>query len=238
MTRVGENRFLVTVTRPRALLLCLLVCTASAQAGDAAAPPVVDPSLQGAALFAATCAACHGPQGQGNDELRAPATAALPAWYVTNQLTQFREKRRGTDPSEPQAMAMAAIAQTLSPEQIKSVAQHLESLPRVVPKVTTLKDTDLREGQWLFEFRCMECHRYNGTGEMVFGSPPLIGQQGWYLEAQLQKFRTGKRGAAHGDVNGAKMVLSSRFIESDQQLRDLVAFILSLNPPAESNPFE
>lgn len=223
----------------RASLLLLLTGVASLRAADPSVPaPAVDPALQGAALFAATCAACHGPQGQGNDELRAPATAALPAWYVLNQLASFRANRRGTDLSEPQAVAMAAIASLLSKEQMESVALHIESLPRAVPKRTDYKDADLREGQWLFEFRCMECHRFNGTGEMVFASPPLIGLQGWYLESQLQKFRAGDRGAAAGDVNGAKMVLASRFIESDKQLRDLVAFILTLNPPAESNPFE
>ncbi len=228
--------------RPRALLTLLLALAGSLRAGTPvgvpAATPAVDPALQGAALFAATCAACHGPQGQGNEQLRAPSTASQPAWYVLNQLTQFREKRRGADPADPQAVVMAAIASALTPAQMESVARHIESLPRVAPQIAAAEGVDLREGQWLYETRCMECHRFNGTGELVFASPPLIGLPGWYLEAQLQHFRTGKRGAAAEDVNGAKMILSSRFIESDQQLRDLVAFILTLNPPAESNPFE
>ena len=84
----------------------------------------------------------------------------------------------------------------------------------------------------------------NATGEIAFGSPPLVGQQAWYIMAQIGKFKNGQRGTVKGDVNGAKMVLSSNFIEDEQMLRDITAYILSLNPrpepPAPSNdsPFE
>jgi cytochrome c553 len=81
---------------------------------------------------------------------------------------------------------------------------------------------------------------------MAFGSPPLVGQQAWYIKAQIHKFKTGGRGTVKGDVNGAKMVLSSNFIEDDKMLDDIVAYILTLNPEpeseqpksAESSPFE
>jgi cytochrome c553 len=83
----------------------------------------------------------------------------------------------------------------------------------------------------------MECHRYNASGELAFGSPPLYGLQSWYLTAQLTKFKTGHRGTVKGDVNGAKMVFTSSFIENDQMLKDLVGYILSLNPIPENDPF-
>lgn len=75
----------------------------------------------------------------------------------------------------------------------------------------------------------MECHRYNASGELAFGSPPLIGKQDWYLSAQLLKFKSGKRGAAKSDVNGAKMVLSSQVIQDEETLRDITAYIITLN---------
>lgn len=218
----------------RALLPILLAATLGH--AQTVAPPVVDPSLQGAALFAATCAVCHGEKGQGNDLLKAPAIAAQPAWHVLNQLRHFRAKRRGADPADAQGALMAAVASLLSPKQMRSVAAHIESLPRAQPQ--QMAEADLKEGRWLYETRCMECHRFNGAGELVFASPPLIGLQGWYLEAQLQKFRDGTRGAAEGDEFGAKMRLAASFIENDRQLRDLVAYILTLNPPPESDPFQ
>ncbi len=219
----------------RALLPALLAATIGN--AQTTAPPV-DPTLQGAALFAATCAACHGEKGQGNEMLKAPSIAAQPAWHVLNQLAHFREKRRGTDPADPQGMLMAAVASALNPKQARSVAAHIESLPRAQPQPVASDEAGLREGRWLYETRCMECHRFNGSGELAFASPPLIGLQGWYLEAQLEKFRTGTRGAADGDELGAKMRLAASFIENEKQLRDLVAYILTLNPPPESDPFQ
>ena len=41
------------------------------------------------------CTACHGAQGQGNPELKAPSIAGLPDWYVKNQLEKFRAGTRG-----------------------------------------------------------------------------------------------------------------------------------------------
>jgi cytochrome c553 len=207
------------------------------------APPVqapqvtFSPDLQGAKLFEQTCAVCHGLKGEGKDELRTPSIAHQPAYYILNQLASFRENRRGTDPTDPQGIMMAAIAKALQPGQLQSVATHVESMPLVIPATLTLEGADVKEGKYLFEMRCMECHRFNGSGELAFGSPPLYGLQGWYLTAQLIKFKSGHRGAIKGDVNGAKMVFTSSFIENDQMLKDLVGYILSLNPTPESDPF-
>ena len=96
---------------------------------------------------------------------------------------------------------------------------------------------DISEGKWLFEERCMECHRYNASGEMAFGSPPLVGRQGWYLVAQLTKFKKLHRGAAKGDEKGAKMVqMASLFISDEQAIKNVVGYILTLNPTPEPTP--
>ncbi len=120
---------------------------------------------------------------------------------------------------------------------------HVEQLPMVVP---TGKDREIananasaQDGLRLFQERCMKCHRYNASGEMAFGSPPLIGRQGWYLEDQLRKFKSGKRGAVKGDENGVKMVqITNFFVEDDQMLRDVVAYIMTLNPDPKAPPEE
>lgn len=219
-----------------ALFLQALLATASE---PAPAPSVTfSPDLMGAQLFEQTCAVCHGLKGEGKEELRTPSIAHQPAYYVLNQLASFRQDRRGTHSADPQGILMAAIAKALRPEQIQSVAAHIEAMPLVVPLQLTVEGADIKEGKWLFEMRCMECHRFNGSGELAFGSPPLYGLQGWYLSTQLTHFKSGRRGAAKGDVNGAKMVFTSSFIENDQMLKDLVGYILSLNPKPESDPFK
>jgi cytochrome c553 len=152
---------------------------------------------------------------------------------VTTQLKNFHGGRRGGDTTaDPQGAMMAAIAKALQPEQIQALAAHVEQLPMVVPRVLEVEGADVRAGQELFYERCMECHRYNASGEMAFGSPPLVGRQGWYLLVQLKKFKNLHRGAAKGDEKGAKMVdMATKFIEDEQAMKNLVGYILTLNNP-------
>ena len=187
---------------------------------------------EGAVLFKNVCAQCHGEKGEGKIEVRSPSIANEPVWYVTTQLTNFHDGKRGSDTTvDPQGAMMAAIAKSLKHEQIKAVAQYVESLPSVVPKEREIAGADVKRGQELFYERCMECHRYNASGEMAFGSPPLIGRQGWYLLDQLKKFKKLHRGAAKGDEKGAKMVqMATLFIENEQEMKNLVGYILTLNP--------
>ncbi len=213
------------------LILGSLSVSLTARAGDQAASKSPAP---GQLLYQSVCVQCHGPQGQGNEQLKAPAIAGMPAWYVTQQLHNFREGRRGMKPEDVSGTLMAGIAKALLPEHLPAVAAVVEKMTLVpAPKAVALKEPNLEEGRLLFSERCMECHRFNGSGEMTFGSPPLIGLQDWYLLAQIDKFKHGSRGIDPNDANGAKMVLSSQFIESEQAKHDVVAFILSLNPKPE-----
>lgn len=191
-------------------------------------------------IFQNVCAQCHGTRGEGKDELKAPSIANLPNWYVERQLTNFNEGRRGNNGQvDPHGATMAAIAKTLKPEQITLVSKYVASLPLVPPRERTLEGGNIQAGKDLFYERCMECHRYNASGEQLFGSPPLVGRQGWYLFAQLQKFKGLHRGAAKGDEKGAKMVqMATLFINDEQTMKDLVSYILTLNPDSsESTSF-
>jgi len=190
---------------------------------------------EGDVLFQNVCAQCHGPKGEGKEDVRAPSIANLPQWYVTTQVTNFHDGKRGSDRKvDPQEALMASIAKALNPEQIKAVAVHVEMLPLVIPAKRVIEGADVAAGQLLFYERCMECHRYNASGEMAFGSPPLVGRQDWYLLAQLMKFKNLHRGAAKGDEKGAKMVqMATLFIEDEAAMKNVVSYILTLNPKPE-----
>lgn len=210
-------------------------------AGHATEPVITTKASDGKTIFQTVCAQCHGTAGEGKTELKSPSIAGMPAWYVTTQFANLREGRRGHDAADPQSFMMAAVAKALQPEQIKAVVAHVEQMPIKVPmgKDRTIANANAQEGMRLFQERCMECHRYNASGEMAFGSPPLIGRQSWYLEAQLKKFKAGKRGAMKNDVNGAKMVqVTNFFVEDEQMLRDVVAYIMTLNPDPAATPAE
>ena len=210
----------------------------AAVANSRSSPPTpvaeaVAPS-DGAIFYQSMCTQCHGTRGEGNELIKAPSIAGRPAWYVERQLENFRHGRRGMKSQDVQGALMASIAKVLLPEQMKAVAEVVSKMPFVPPSSTVaLKDPNLEEGRFLFMDRCAQCHRFNATGEMTFGSPPLIGLQDWYLLAQINKFKTGWRGVDPNDPNGTKMQQSSGYIESEQAKHDVVAFILSLNPKKE-----
>ncbi|MCF7784548.1 MAG: c-type cytochrome [Prosthecobacter sp.] len=207
----------------------------------AADPVITTKAADGKTIFQTVCAQCHGTAGEGKVELKSPSIAGMPSWYVTTQFANLREGRRGHDATDPQSFMMAAVAKALQPEQIKAVVAHVEKMPMQVPmgKDRAIANANAQDGMRLFQERCMECHRYNASGEMAFGSPPLIGRQSWYLEEQLKKFKSGKRGAIKNDVNGAKMVqITNFFVEDEQMLRDVVAYIMTLNPDPAASPEE
>ena len=228
------------------MLLRLLTSLFAAVVGVAAAP-VADSatpqdSPQPALMFARLCATCHGPKGEGREDLRTPSIAHEPWWYVVAQLNHFHDGRRGARPlQDPQGALMAAVAKGLSELDRLALARHVESLPLVPPAKRRIEGADVARGQELFYESCMECHRYNASGEMAFGSPPLIGRQGWYLIEQLRKFKARHRGAEKGDEKGAKMVnMATLFIEDEQAMRNVVGYILTLNPepaPKAETPF-
>lgn len=191
-----------------------------------------------ALLFQNVCASCHGKQGEGREELKAPSIAGLPDWYVRAQLGKFRNDQRGAHPKDVEGQMMRAIAQVLTAGQSREVARYVAALPRVAPKPTIIAPTVA--GRELYAERCMECHRYNAEGELFFGSPPLVGLQDWYLAAQMRKYQHGIRGADPKDENGQKMIFSSQFVEDETLLRSLVAYLVEMQqqPPLQTKPTE
>ena len=176
--------------------------------------------------YAKVCAACHGPKGAGNEELKAPSIAGLPEWYIKEQFDKFREGKRGAHFDDAPGQQMRAIALSLSKEQIEAAAQAVSEFPIVLTEKPG-KEADLERGRYLFANECMECHRYNGKGEIVFHSAQLISLNRSYLRRQLKNFHTKKRGAAEDDIYGNKMVdVTSRL--SDEDIEILVDYIGAL----------
>lgn len=176
--------------------------------------------------FSATlCATCHGPMGEGLAQLRTPSIAGLPDWYVVMQLEKFRTDQRGSDPQDANGRLMHAVALTLTTDAIAAVAETVAALPPH-PTRNTLGG-DAKRGRAVYHDGCIDCHRYNGSGELAFRSAPLTGLQDWYLVAQLEKFRAGLRGTRPDDGDGAKMHLVASGM-SDEQFRDVAAFIAEL----------
>ncbi|MEO0998761.1 MAG: c-type cytochrome [Pseudomonadota bacterium] len=78
---------------------------------------------------------------------------------------------------------------------------------------------------------CASCHGFNGEGNRLVNAPSLAGREAWYLERQIGHFRDGLRGHEDDDAPGRTMAEMTRALTSDDDIRDLVAYIGTLPPP-------
>lgn len=71
------------------------------------------------------CAACHGPQGQGNPGVLYPRIGGQNADYIVAQLTAYKNGSRG---SKGPGQVMQTIASRLSDEEIQALAHYVSGL--------------------------------------------------------------------------------------------------------------
>jgi len=193
--------------------------------GCAVQPPPGEP--RGRALFK-TCQPCHGPMGQGNLALRAPAIGGLPEWYISNELSKFQQNFRGAHPDDMEGHRMRPMARTLyHPGDLEAVASYVSKLP--LAKVQPMMTGDVVAGQARYTTICVACHGPQAQGQQVMNAPPLSQQADWYLMAQLEKFKTGMRGAHPKDVTGSQMRAMSSTLQDTTAMRNVVAYIKTLS---------
>ena len=78
----------------------------------------------------ATCIACHGMQGEGNQLLNAPAVAGQHDWYTVRQLEHYISGVRGSDPANIFDTQMRPMAMVLpTPAAINNVTAYINTLP-------------------------------------------------------------------------------------------------------------
>ncbi len=185
---------------------------------------------RGRVLYA-TCAPCHGESGDGREQYGAPAIAGLDAWYVETQLTHFRAGIRGAHPDDDAGLRMRPMALTLrSDSDVRSVAEYVASMPPTDPE-PQLAGGNAARGRELFT-TCAECHGAAGTGDREQGAPDLTRASDWYLHRQLESFRAGVRGADPRDESGGRMRPMAMALPDEQAVRDVVAYIASLEESA------
>jgi len=180
----------------------------------------------GAANYA-VCAACHGQQGEGNLQLNAPKLAGLGGWYIRRQIQNYQQRVRGADPAlDPYGAQMAPMAQTvLDPATLANVIAYIDTLPDNA--LTATIEGNAEHGKKLF-MTCANCHGARGEGNWATNAPKLAGRSDWYLERQLQNFRSGARGKHPDDIYGDQMVMMTSMLVEENSIRDLVAYINTL----------
>jgi cytochrome c553 len=183
---------------------------------------------KGKVLFQ-VCAACHGPEGHGNQLLNAPSITGLDVVYLETQLHNFKHGIRGADPRDTAGLQMRPMSMTLQDEAaIKNVAAYVASLKPKVP-ADTLEGGDPAKGQASYAV-CMACHGPDAGGNPALKSPSLKYQNDWYMLAQLKKFKEGIRGTNPQDIGGMQMRPMSMTLVDEQAMKNVIAYIRQISP--------
>lgn len=181
---------------------------------------------RGVALYGG-CVSCHGPTGNGNAEVGAPAIAGLPQWYIEAQLKKFRGGVRGYHGDDITGLRMRPMALTLPEDaDVTEVAAYVSSLP-VVPQHSSLEGGNVENGKSRYVL-CATCHGPDGKGIEKQNAPPIGQLPDWYLLAQLQKFKGGIRGNHPEDKTGAVMRANAMTLPDEQTMKDVIAYIQTL----------
>jgi cytochrome c553 len=93
---------------------------------------------------------------------------------------------------------------------------------------------DEGRGEALFSL-CAQCHGSAGEGNPDVQAPAIAGLEQWYVEAQLEKFRSGVRGTHPQDTAGLRMYPMSLWLASEADAAAVASYVAGL-PAVPSEP--
>ncbi len=184
-------------------------------------PLVAAGDVQAGKQKAATCIACHGPDGNSGNPTW-PNLAGQHAEYIRKQLHDFREGRRKNDQMSPFAAA-------LSDQDIADLAVYYASL---TPKIGHAQLQYLEAGARLYRAgdaakgmaACMACHGPAGTGNPAANYPRINAQHAAYTELQLKAFKAEARA---NDLNGVMRDIAGRM--SNDSIKAVADYLQGLH---------
>jgi len=83
--------------------------------------------------------------------------------------------------------------------------------------------------QQLFK-TCVPCHGQQGQGRPDLGAPNIAGMSAWYVQAQLQNFRSGLRGMDFNDKEGMRMRPMALSLPYDADVQAIAEYVAGLPP--------
>lgn len=201
------------MTAPRTLLLLALLLALSGTA------PAGDP--EAGRQKSATCAACHGPDGN----------SSVPAWpkiagqhpeYTEKQLHDFRDRQR-------ENAQMSPMAAPLSDADIADLAAYFAAQPAgsgvADPEQVELGEKLYRAGNVRTGLpACMACHGPAGSGNPAAGYPSLSGQHAEYTEMQLKAFKSEER---HNDKDSVMRMIAAKM--TNREIKAVSGYIQGLH---------
>jgi len=172
------------------------------------------------------CSGCHGQNGEGNVALNSPKLTGMSAWYLEQQLHNFKKGIRGSHPEDIYGQQMVGIANMLVDDAaIRDVSAYIASFPYTPSDSIAIGNVKRGEKLWT---TCGTCHGMEGQGNYATHSPKLSGQEDWYVRRQLEHFKKGIRGAHIDDRFGHQMMSMARMLRNDKDMNDILAFMNKL----------
>jgi cytochrome c553 len=215
-----------------ALVTAALIAIGAAIVSARAATPVLklypygDGSAQSGAAKAATCGACHGPNGNSVNA-QWPRLAGQNAVYIDEQLHLFKAGVRNN-------AVMMPMSASLSDKDIDDLSVYYESQTPVGleadPSYWQAGETLYRYGDPARDIpACIACHSPLGKGNLASGYPALRAQYAEYVIKQLQDFASGARyaGAAPGkpESRNAVMMTTIAKLLTPVDMRNLASYV-------------
>lgn len=177
-------------------------------------------AADGAAIYAAQCASCHGAQALGNAAVFSPRLAGQNAAYLREQLNAYQQGQRGSHADDTQGQVMRTLARDLSAEQVAAVSIYLAALPDSYPGSERRSDPSTKKivGASLYASDCAICHGQYGQGAESIFVPNLRILSSWYLDAQLLAYANGWRGGDGASTRAKNMrSMSGQVPDRDQR---------------------
>jgi cytochrome c553 len=185
----------------------------------------LEPNLQRGAEFYRTCAACHGPDGNGVPDGSVPAIAGQHGSVLLKQLTDFRHAQR----HDERMQHFSDREHLPGAQELTDVAAYVASLPRFLPTISSIGDgTSLGAGASVYFRVCETCHLPLGQGSLLLRRPRLAGQHYAYLLKQLADTADGHRPG----MDSAHVVMLQNL--SPVQLRGVADYLSRLSPDLAS----
>ncbi len=194
-----------------------------APAAETSAAPAKPGDATAGLAKSATCAACHGMDGNPASS-QYPKLAGQQESYVARQIDLFKSHKRDS-------AIMMGFAATLSAQDMNDLGAYFASkasLPGVADAKLVARGEALYRGGSKDENvpACMACHGPDGRGNPGAGYPQLAGQYADYVTLKLKDWHDGK---TWGDDDRAKIMPAVVKGLSDADIAALASYIEGLH---------
>lgn len=196
--------------------------TAHAQEGVQGDDTIFGGSIEAGREKSATCAACHGIDGNSVNPLW-PSLAGQHPGYIYNQLQAYKNGER-QDPG------MVGFAQSMSDQDMRDVAAYFSSqtlTPKGAdPELVQLGEDIYRAGVPERGIpACIACHGPAGNGNYLASYPRIAGQHAAYMLNTMREYAAGTR-RSDAKYNQMMRNIASQLLEDE--LRAVVNYAQGL----------